>query len=190
MLITVDSSHIQSKLSSAISEFRKRYDTFDQAYESYTGQYGADSVKVYAPYKISGTIDPVIIILGRTTPLSYRDSRRVISGSIGSLKIERGNVCILGRREPPDSKLVCWSSVGETELEQYDSRVRVIPSRIHAGIISNDEEVYFSDLGSTSGSILAGESSKPEPFITLYATSTVEVHRITIDTKYAEIKKN
>ena len=191
MLITVDSSHIQSKLSTAISEFRKRYDTFDQAYESYTAQYGDRVVKAYSPFKISGTIDPVIIILGRTTPLSYRDSRRVISGSIGSLKIERGNVCILGRREPPDSKLVCWSSVGETELEHYDSRVRVIPSRIHAGIISNDEdEIYFSDLGSTSGSILAGESSKPEPFITLYATSTVEVHRITIDTKYAESKKS
>jgi len=190
MLIAVDASHFQSKLSTAISEFRKRYETFDHAYQSYTGQYGDNSVKVYAPYKISGTIDPVTIIFGRNTPLSYRDSQRVISGSIGSLKIERGNVYILGRREPPDSKLVCWSSVGETELEHYDSRVRVIPSRIHAGIISNDDnEVYFSDLGSTSGSILAGESSKPGPFIALYATSTAEVDRITIDTKYAKIKK-
>jgi len=186
----VDASHIQSKLSTAISEFRKTYDSFDDAYRSYTDQYGDHAVKTYPPYKISGTIDPVIIILGRTTPLFYRDSRKVISGSIGSLTIERGNVYILGRREPPDSKLVGWSFSGETELEQYDSRVRVIPSRIHAGLISNDDnETYFSDLGSTSGSILAGESSKPEPFITLYATSTVDIHKITIDTKYAEFKK-
>jgi len=186
----VDASQVQSKLSSAISQFRKRYDTFDEAYRSYTDQYGDHSVKCYPPYKISGTIDPVIIILGRTTPLFYRDSRSRISGSIGSMAIERGNVYVLGRREPPDSKLVAWSLAGETELEQYDSRVRVIPSRIHAGIISSeDNEVYFSDLGSTSGSILAGESSKPEPFITLYATSTVDVHKITIDTKYAEFKK-
>jgi hypothetical protein len=186
----VDVAHIQSKLSTAISEFRNRYETFDDAYRSYTDQYGERSVKTYPPYKISGTIDPVIIILGRTTPLFYRDSRKVISGSIGSLTIERGNVCILGRREPPDSKLVGWSLAGEIELEQYDSRVRVIPSRIHAAIISNDDnEIYFSDLGSTAGSILAGESSKPEPFITLYATSTIDIHKITIDTKYAEIKK-
>lgn len=185
----MDTSQIQSKLSTAISEFR-RFDTFDHAYRSYTDQYGDQSVKTYPPYKISGTIDPVIIILGRTTPLFYRDSRKVISGSIGSLRIERGNVYILGRREPPDSKLVGWSLVGETELEHYDSRVRVIPSRIHAGIISNDDnEIYFLDLGSTSGSILAGESSKPEPFITLYATSTIDIHKITIDAKYSEIKK-
>jgi hypothetical protein len=186
----VDSAHIQSKLSAAISEFRNRYDTFDHAYRSYTSQYGDNSVKIYAPYKISGTIDPVIIILGRTTPLFYRDSRKQIAGSIGSLTIEPGNVYILGRREPLDSKLVSWSMADETELEHYDSRVRVIPSRIHAGIIADtDNEVFFTDLGSTSGSILAGESSKPEPFMTLYATSTIDIHKITIDTKYAEVKK-
>jgi len=185
----VDASQIESKVSTAISEFRERYNTFEHAYHSYTAQYGDRSVKVYSPYTISGTIDPVIIILGRTTPLFYRDSRRVISGNVGSLKIEPG-VCILGRREPPDSKLIGWSLGGETELEHYDTRVRVIPSRIHAAIISNEEnQVFFTDLGSTSGSILAGESTKPEPFTTLYATSKVEVHRVTIDTKYAEIKK-
>jgi len=187
----VDASRIQSEISAAVSEFRQRYNTFEDAYHSYTAQYGEHSVKAYSPYKISGTIDPVIIILGRTTPLFYRDTRRVISGSVGSLKIEPGSVCILGRREPPDSKLIGWSLGGEIELEHYDTRVRVIPSRIHAAIISSDEnEVYFSDLGSTSGSILAGESTKPEPFTTLYATSKAEVHRITIDTKYAETNKS
>ena len=189
--MTVDESQIQSKLSTAIAKFRQQYTTFEDAYESYTAQYGDRVVKAYSPFKISGTIDPVIIILGRTTPLFYRDSRRILSGSVGYFKIEPGSVYILGRREPPDSRLVGWSLDGETELEQYDTRVRVIPSRIHAGIFSNDEnDVYFSDMGSTSGSILAGESTKPEPFTTLYATSTVEVHRITIATKYGEIKKS
>ena len=107
------------------------------------------------------------------------------------MTIEAGNVYLLGRREPPDSKLVVWSSTGENELQHYDSRVRAIPSRLHAGIFSMEkDEVYFADLGSTSGSILAGESSKPEPFVTLYATPTVDVHKITIEGKYAVTKKS
>ena len=185
----MDATQIQSKLSTVISEFRKRYGTFDHAYRSYTDQYGEHSVKAYPPYKISGTIDPVIIILGRTTPIFYRDSRRIVSGNIGNLKIESGNVYILGRREPPDSRLIGWSVTEETELEQYDSRVKVIPSRLHAAIVSDDNAVYFTDLGSTSGSILAGESSKPEPFITLYASSAIDVHKVTIDAKYAGINR-
>ena len=179
------------KLSTAISEFRKKYEAFEEAYRSYTDQYGDNSVKTYTPYKISGTIDPVIIILGRTTPLFYRNSRRILSGSAGSLTIEPGKVYILGRREPADSKLVAWSSEGENELELYDSRVRAIPSRIHAAIFSMEaDEVYFADLGSTSGSMLAGESAKPEPFVTLYATPKVDVHKITIDAKYSDTKKS
>jgi hypothetical protein len=187
----MDPVHLQSKLSSAISEYRKKYETFDYAYESYTAQYGDNSVRLYTPYKINGTIDPVVIILGRTTPLFYRDSRRILSGNVGSLTIKPDNVYLLGRREPPDSRLVAWSSEGENELEHYDSRVRAIPSRLHAGIFSMEkDEVYFADLGSTSGSILAGESSKPEPFVTLYATPTVDVHKITIEGKYAVTKKS
>ena len=187
----MDPAHLQSKLSTAISEFRKKYESFDYAYESYTAQYGDNSVRLYTPYKINGTIDPVVIILGRTTPLFYRDSRRTLSGSEGSLTIESGNVYILGRREPPDSKLVVWSSTGENELQHYDSRVSAIPSRLHAGIFSMEkDEVYFADLGSTSGSMLAGESAKPEPFVTLYATPKVDVHKITIDAKYSDTKKS
>jgi pSer/pThr/pTyr-binding forkhead associated (FHA) protein len=184
----VDAAKVQSQLSTAIAEFRSKHDAFDKAYRSYTDQYGDRSVRSYESYKISGTIDPVIIILGRTTPLLYRDSRRLISGSIGSLTIQRRDFYIFGRREPSDSKLIGWSSREEIELEHYDSRVSVIPSRIHAAIFTDENEVYFSDLGSTSGSIVAGESLKPEPFITLYGTSTVDVHKITIDTKYAHKK--
>ncbi len=159
---------------------------FDEAFSSYVAQYGNSSVKVYEPFKISGTIDPVIVILGRTTPLFYRHSRRALSGSLTSVRIESGNVYVMGRREPPDSKLIVWSPDAEIEIEQYDSRVRIIPSRIHAAIFGlEDGEVLFADLGSSSGSILAGETSKPEPFITLYAGPRVEIHRVTIAQKYA-----
>jgi len=85
-----------------------------------------------------------------------------------------------------DAKLVVWSSKSENEIEQFDSRVRIVPSRIHAAFFtSEDGEVLFDDLGSSSGSILAGETTKPEPFITLYATPRIGVHRVAIRTKYA-----
>ncbi len=180
----------RSRLASVTSDFRKKYQSFDEAFSSYTAQYGNDSIKVYELFTISGTIDPVIIILGRTTPLFYRHSRRLLTGSLGSVAIEAGSVCILGRREPPDSKLLAWSHSGENEVEQYDSRVRIIPSRIHAALFAmEDSEVLFADLGSSSGSILAGESAKPEPFITLYATPRVGIHRVTIDAKYTRTSK-
>ena len=156
------------------------------SFSSYTGQYGEGAVKVYEPFKISDTIDPVVIILGRTTSLFYKDSRRLLSGSQNSIPIESGNVYVIGRCEPPDSKLVVWSAKEESEVEQYDSRIQVIPSRIHAAIFGlEDGSVMFADLGSSSGSILAGETSKPEPFIGLYASPRVDVHRVSIETKYA-----
>jgi hypothetical protein len=179
-------SSLQSKITTVVDEFRKKYQSFDEAFSSYTGQYGEAAVKVYEPFRISETIDPVSIILGRTTSLFYKDSRRQLSGSLTTVSIERGGVYIMGRREPPDSKLVVWSPKEESEVEQYDSRVRIIPSRIHAAIFGlEDGGVLFSDLGSSSGSILAGETSKPEPFITVYASPRVDIHRVATETKYA-----
>ena len=179
-------SSLQSKFTTVVAEFRKKYPSFDEAFSSYTAQYGEAAAKVYEPFRISETIDPVVIILGRTTPLFYKDSRRLLSGSLSAVSIERGSVYIMGRREPPDSKLVVWSPKEESEVEQYDSRVRIIPSRIHAAIFGlEDGGVLFADLGSSSGSILAGETSKPEPFVTMYASPRVEVHRVATETKYA-----
>ena len=179
-------SSLESKLGIVLEEFRSKYPSFDEAFSSYTAQYGENSVKVYEPFKISETIDPVVIILGRTTPLFYKDSRRLLSGSHGSITIDRGNVYVMGRREPPDSKLLLWSPKEENEIELYDSRVRIIPSRIHAALFALEGgEVLFADLGSSSGSILAGETSKPEPFITLYASPRVDIHRVATETKYA-----
>jgi hypothetical protein len=179
-------SFLQSKLRTEVGEFRRKYPAFDESFSTYAAQYGEDAVNVYEPCKISETIDPVIIILGRTTPLFYKDSRRLLSGSLSSVPIERGGVYVMGRREPSDSKLIVWSAKEETEIEQFDSRVRIIASRVHAAIFGQEDgSVLFSDLGSSSGSILAGESSKPEPFITLYASPRVDVHRVPTETKYA-----
>ena len=179
-------SSFETRLADSVNEFRKKYPAFEEAYSSYTAQYGEDAVKIHEPFKISETIDPVIIVLGRTTTLFYRDSRRTLAGSLGSIELESGILYILGRREPLDSKLVVWSRRGENELEHYDSRVRIVPSRIHAALFgSEDGAVLFDDLGSSSGSILAGETKKPEPFIILYATPRVGIHRVPIRQKYA-----
>jgi hypothetical protein len=179
-------SFLQSKLRTVVDDFRKKYPSFDMSFSTYTAQYGENAVKVYEPFKISDTIDPVVIILGRTTPLFYRDSRRLLSGNLNSLSIESGSAYVIGRREPPDSKLVVWSAKEESEVEHYDSRVRIIPSRIHAAVFGlEDGGVMFADLGSSSGSILAGETSKPEPFIALYAAPRIDVHRVPIESKYA-----
>ena len=173
-------------MAESVNNLRKKYPDFEEAYSSYAAQYGDDAVRVHEPFRISNTIDPVIIVLGRTTSLFYRDSRRALTGSLGSTELERGLVYILGRREALDSKLVVWSSNSETEIEQFDSRVRIVPSRIHAALFASENgEVLFDDLGSSSGSILAGETTKPEPFITLYATPRIGVHRVAIRTKYA-----
>ena len=176
----------QDHLVHSINLLRKKYPAFEEAYASYTGQYGEDSVRVHEPFKISETIDPVSIVLGRTTPLFYRDSRRTLAGSLSSVEIKSGALYILGRREPLDSKLLVWSKEAETEVEHFDSRVRIVPSRLHAAILGAENgDVLFDDLGSSSGSILAGETKKPEPFITLYATPRVGIHRVEIKPKYS-----
>jgi hypothetical protein len=186
----MDIMQFQSILSKTLSDLKTRYPSFDESCSTYTAQYGNSSIKVYEPYKISGTIDPVTIILGRTTSLFYKDSRHVLSGRLASVTLEKDQVYLLGRRKTRDSKLLVWSTSEEIEIEHYDSRVRIIPSRIHAAIFSmGPEEVYFSDLGSSSGSLLVGESSKPGPFIALYgfhipSTTSMDVHRITMEHKY------
>jgi hypothetical protein len=179
-------SSLQSKLGGVLEGLCSKYSSFDEALSSYRAQYGEEAVKVYEPFRISETIDPVVIILGRTTSLFYKDSRRLLSGSHGSVTIEKGTIYVIGRREPPDSKLVVWSPKGESEVEEYDSRVHIIPSRVHAAIFGLDDGgVLFSDLGSSSGSILAGETSKPEPFIALYGSPRIDIHRVATEAKYA-----
>jgi pSer/pThr/pTyr-binding forkhead associated (FHA) protein len=176
---------LQARLTTVVQKIRTKHPSFDEALTSYEGQYGEDAVAVHEPFKISSTIDPVIIILGRTTTLFYRDSRRALSGSRGSVSIEPDNVYVLGRRSALDSRLVVWSPQEEIEVEQYDARTRIIPSRIHAAIFGLENgDVLFSDLGSSSGSVIVGETQKPEPFVTLYLTPKANIHRVSLEQKY------
>ena len=176
---------LQATLQVCISAFRKTYASFEDAFSTYTAQYGENSVKVYDPFKISETIDPVTVILGWTTPLFYRDSKRTLTGTSSSVTIKPGQTYILGRRESIDSKVVLWSPYDEIEIEHYSDRARIFPSRIHASIFALDSgEVLFADLGSTSGSVLTGESLKQEPFIVVYSTVTGGVRRVVIPSKY------
>jgi len=177
----------QEKVDESLTLFRRKYPSFEESYSSYTAQYGGNSVRVHEPFRISDTIDPVIIVLGRTTPLFYRDSQRTLTGSLSSIEIRKGILYLIGRREPLDSKLIIWSKDSESEVERFDSRVRIVPSRIHAVILGSENgDVLFDDLGSSSGSILAGETKKPEPFITLYATPRVGIHRVELKPKYGK----
>ena len=177
--------NLQLTLQACISSFRRTYASFEDAFSSYTAQYGENSVKVYEPFKISETIDPVTVILGSTTPLFYRDSKRSLTGTLGSVTIKPEETYILGRRDSIDSKVVLWSPSNEIEIEHYNDRARIFPSRIHASIFALDTgEVLFADLGSTSGSLLTGESVKQEPFIVVYSTVTGGVRRVVIPSKY------
>jgi len=177
---------LNSILAAAIERFRDKYESLDEAYRTYAAQYGESYIKLYEPFRISGTIDPVTIVLGKTTPLFYKDSKKSVTGSLGSFSIMDGEVYILGRREPQDSKLLVWSSSKEIEIENYDTRASISPSRVHAAIFGLEKgEVLFADLGSTAGSILAGETLKPEPFVVIYKTPATEIHRIDLAGKYA-----
>jgi len=176
---------LQPILEQATANFRRAYPSFDDAFTSYTIQYGVTSIRVYERFKISQTIDPVTIILGQNTPLTYRDSKHLLTGSLNSISIEPDNTYILGRRTNQDSKLIVWSTKGEIEITGYDNRVKTIPSRVHAAIFMHGDDVFYADLGSSSGSILAGETTKPEPFVAIYATPIVAIHKVTIEPKYA-----
>jgi pSer/pThr/pTyr-binding forkhead associated (FHA) protein len=117
--------------------------------------------------------------------LFYRDSKRSLTGTLSSVTIKPGETCILGRRDSIDSKVVLWSPSDEIEIEYYSDRARIFPSRIHASIFALDSgEVLFADLGSTSGSVLMGESVKQEPFVVLYSTLTGGIRRVVIPSKY------
>ncbi len=180
---------LQAKFSASLFSLRRKFGSFDEAFSTYVAQYGDSAVKVHDPIRISGTIEPLIIVLGRTTLLLYRDTKRTLSGSLGFVSIERDGVYVLGRREPPDSKLMLWSQKDEVEIESYDNRALIFPSRIHACIFGLENgDVLFADLGSTAGSIVIGERSKPEPFIALYATPAANVQRVNISPKYSAPK--
>ena len=61
----------------------------------------------------------------------------------------------------------------QLSLETYNARVGTILSRIHAAIaFPSEKEVLFTDLGSSAGSVIAGESIKTGGFVRIYDPSS------------------
>jgi hypothetical protein len=162
---------LRERVIRTIEALKESSTSFDIAHETYTQQYGKDSIVVNRPTNIGETIDPVALVLGRNCVIYFHDSKKVLSGSLGSLELKAGVAYIIGRREPQDSRLVVWSPIGgtETDLSEYNSGASTIPSRIHGAImVVNEAETYFSDLGSSAGTVIVGESRKEGAFVKIY----------------------
>jgi hypothetical protein len=171
MLSEEVSRNLKAIVLDQIEKLRTRSPEFQEAYDAYVQQYGKDKVNLNEPVNLSGSIDPVVLVLGRNCVVSYLDTSKLLKGSLGSLSLERGEAYIIGRREPQDSKFVAWDTKGRTvELEEYNSRADTIPSRIHGALayLSNAETLY-SDLGSSAGTIVVGQSPiKGGEFVRIY----------------------
>jgi hypothetical protein len=142
-----------------IDEIADSNQDFKEAYETYVQQYGQGKVRFSEPTDLEGSIDPVAVVLGRNCIVTYNDSLKELRGSVGLAHLEPGELYIIGRREPQDSKLVAWNVKGGVELQEYNSRVDTIPSRVH-GFIANLENgsTVYGDLGSSAGTELVGQS--------------------------------
>jgi pSer/pThr/pTyr-binding forkhead associated (FHA) protein len=171
---------IKEQINTTVEKLRAANPSFESAYDTYTQQYGKDAVNVNKPINLVNTIDPVTLVFGRNTPIHYSDSNKTIHGSLGSVKLSKGLAYLIGRREPQDSNLVIWGPQGiETDLERYNAEAGVIPSRIHAALVfRNDEQVLFTDLGSSSGTIIVGDSKQRGAFTLVYDPGTNEYPRV------------
>jgi hypothetical protein len=148
---------------------------FQEAFETYIQQYGRTKIKLAEPTDLHGSIAPVALILGRNCIVTYNDSTKQLRGDVGSVKVSPKEFYVLGRREPQDAKLVAWNRSCGTELQEYNSLVDTIPSRVH-GILANLDDggrTIYADLGSSAGSILVGESQNlGGAFVRIYDPGT------------------
>jgi hypothetical protein len=156
---------------------------FQEAHDTYLQQYGQSKISLSEPVNLTNSIDPVVLILGRNCVITYNDSTKHLKGSQAALRLQPNEIYVVGRREPQDSKLVVWSSKGAIELEEYNSRVDTIPSRVH-GVFANliDGKNLYADLGSSAGSIIVGQS--PElggAFVRIYDPGSEESPTIRFD---------
>ncbi len=150
---------LESLLVDQIERIAASNSDFREAFETYVQQYGREKIRVSEPTDLRDSIDPVALILGRNCIATYSDSAKLLKGSLGSATVSAGEFYILGRREPQDAKLMAWHLAGGVELQEYNSRVDTIPSRVH-GMLANLEvgRTIYCDLGSSAGSVLAGQS--------------------------------
>jgi hypothetical protein len=186
MQSTMVSTNLSEIIFQQIEKVRSANPDFQEAYDNYVQQYGRDKVSVSEPVDLSGSVDPIVLVLGRNCVVSYYDSTKELRGSLGSQRIDRESVYLIGRREPQDSKLISWDPMGNpTELEMYNPRADTIPSRVHGALCYlGDGQVLYSDLGSSAGSVLIGQSShKGGGFVRIYdpgseKTPSVQYERV------------
>jgi hypothetical protein len=179
--VTERKSKFTERVFETIEKLRSANPNFEHAYDTYTQQYGKEVVSINEPVKISGTIDPVTFVLGRGCSIFYYDSTREIKGALGYVRLEDEMVYLVGRRQPQDSKLVAWTpDGGEVELAEYNHRAGIIPSRLHCAFIVEIGVVYFTDLTSSSGTVVVGESDG-EPFVRIYDPSPAGRPMIRLD---------
>lgn len=170
--MTVAPLRVKDMVLEGLDKARAANSDLDDAYETYVAQYGNDKISVSEPLNLADSIDPAILVLGRNCTIFYYDYSKTLKGRLGSLNLKMGEVYIVGRRQPQDSKLVIWSSSGTVELETYNARVGTILSRIHAAIaFPSEKEVLFTDLGSSAGSVIVGDSVKRGSFVRIYDPS-------------------
>ena len=151
-------------------------------------RYGRGKVALKDPFNLARSIDPVILVIGRNCVISYHDSKKILKGSQGSLILQPDEIYVIGRRQPQDSKLVVWNTKGGTELEEYNSQVDTIPSRVH-GIIGSldDGNIFFASLGSSAGSILVGQSPVINgAFVRIYDAGSKEFPAINFERKFSD----
>ncbi len=165
------------KIAESNSDFREAYDTYIQ-------QYGHDKIRVSEPTELRSFVDPIVLIIGRNCMLAYDDSIKKLKGALGSVMASPGEMYVIGRREPQDSKLVAWHPSGTVELQEYSSQVDTIPSRVH-GLFATLEEgrTIYADLGSSAGTILVGQSKKLGEVIRIYdpgaeGSGSIKIERI------------
>ena len=169
--VTSADSALMNRISSSMRDLRASNSDFDFALETYVQQYGEDKISLEAkPINLARSIDPVSLIFGRNCTVQYSDSSKALHGNLGRIELKRGQIGFLGRRQPQDQKLVCWTTEGEEiDLTEYNSRASIIPSRVHGALnYEDDDHVFFLDLGSSSGSVIVGESPSLGPFVRVY----------------------
>ena len=164
---------LRENVLAGIDRLRALNPDLEEAYETYVAQYGKEKLTVSEPLNLGDTIDPASLVLGRNCTIFYYDYSKTLKGSLGSLNLELGEIYVIGRRQPQDSKLVVWSKKGGVELETYTARVGTILSRLHAAIaFLGEREILFVDLGSSAGSVVVGDSVKKGAFVRMYDPGT------------------
>lgn len=164
-------SSSENAIFSAIDRLRSANPDFQEAFDGYAAQYGSNVIAVNEPLQVSDTVDSVVLILGGTCAIYYKDSTRELFGSQGRIRLGAEDACLIGRRNSFDSKLIAWSPSSnlEIELEVYNPLAGTIPSRVHGGLIATKEKgVFFTDLTSSSGTVVAGEYLHHRPFVRVF----------------------